>query len=642
MAERIISLPSGKQTLVQDGPNGQPVFPYPQDLTDPRDQQFANTYMSSGSQQIAQQQSGAWAGPNQANIGGGPQAYVTQMGNNINGLESQNNAALAQLQAQQAAAFKTQNNAQGRNQNFVNAGLGNATTLNQGNNQLIDQSWGSTNTANAEDRNSLTQYTQALQNANAWDLQNYGNLQNAYNQTGILKAGGYGADVVSQAQYAQADPASIAAQNQVMASLGGWANGSHALTSKAASAYANPQDVANQNMAAGKLQDIANGSKDVHVGQEDPEAYASARDALQHFTDLSNPEVTAQEKFIYEQARLRQEQDDRSTRGALMSNLRQRGMGGSGAEIGDMALASQRTSQNRLLSDLGAQSNAIGRAMTALQGQAGLSSQLNAQGNAIAASNADRQTQAQAMASQAYATLRAQGFSEEYSRRAAADQMAQFNNTQQLQATGMQGDLASTMRTQSFNEDFSRKSAADSMSQFNKEQSQISQRWQEQYAAGQQTDAWNRATGLAAQGTLTGNQLSQNAGSLFNGQTYVTGATNQRNQGSIAQAGQLNANSTAAWQNAFNTGIGSNQVESQTAAQQLAAQTQLAGLGMQNNTNLTGLRNQNLQTGMGVNAATAANTFAQQQLEQSKSQGLFGTPILSQEGILGIKGIPIL
>src|SRR5262249_53176880 len=152
----------------------------------------------------------------------------------------------------------------------------------------------------------------------------------------------------------------------------------------------------------------------------------------QHFTDLTNPEVTAQERFIYEQQRMNAEQSERANRAAVMTNLRQRGMSGSGMELTDAALANQQVGQNRLLADLGAHSNAIGRAMTALQGQAGLSSTLNSQANAlglqnaanqlgaltnyaglgadVATSNMNRQLQAQAMASDAYATLRAQGF----------------------------------------------------------------------------------------------------------------------------------------------------------------------------------------------------------------------------------------
>jgi hypothetical protein len=641
MTDRIVSLPSGKQTIMSDGPNG-PVFPYANELTDPRDQQYITTWQSTGSRDVAQQNSPAWAGAAQPNIGGGPMAYVNQQGVNVNQLESNNTAELQRLQAEQERIFKQQNNLGVQNQNFATAGLGNAQTLNQMNNQGIGQSWQSTNQANAEDQQSLGQYTGALQAAGQWDMQNYGNLAGAYANTGILKAGGYGADVVSQAQYAQADPGAIAAQNQALGQLQGAANGSLNQTSKAAQAYANSGDIANQRMAADKLQAIAGGSKDVHVGQEDPAAYASARDALQHFTDLSNPQITAQEKFIYEQARLRQEQDDRANRGATMANLRQRGVSGSGMELTDTALGAQRTSQNRLLSDLGAQSNAVGRAMTALQGQAGLSSQLNSQANALASSNADRQTQAQAMASQAYSTLRAQGFSEEYARGQAADIMATANADRQLGAMTASGNLASTQRSQSFNEDFSRKSAADSMGQFNKEQSQISQRWQEQYAAGQQTDAWNRATDLNDAANTVGRNFAQDQGNLFTGRTGVTAATNNRNQQSVQTAGQLNANSTAGWQNAFNTGIAANGQQSGTYAQQLAAMTQLGQTGMQNNTNITNLKNQNLQSGLGVMQGQQATDFAKQQYEASKSNGLFGTPILSQEGILGIKGIPLL
>lgn len=127
------------------------------------------------------------------------------------------------------------------------------------------------------------------------------------------------------------------------------------------------------------------------VGEADPEAYAALVDARGKYKDLTDTEVTAQERFIYEQARSRQEQDERNMRAAVATNARMSGMSGGGGEAVARGLGAQQSSQNRLLSDLGAQANAITRSMDALQGYAGVSDSMNAQANAIAAGNRDRQ-----------------------------------------------------------------------------------------------------------------------------------------------------------------------------------------------------------------------------------------------------------
>jgi hypothetical protein len=624
------TLPSGKVTVVVDTPAG-PQFPYYEELTG-KDKEFADRAVRLGSVQQAIESDPSFS---QSRVD--PTAQSRQSGLNVNALQTENTRALEDLKLQQEAAFRQQNGLNVQNQNYIVGLQNNAGWLAGQNNDLSNRAWENADTANRADQQALGSYTQALNNATQWDLANYNNLQGAYANTGILKAGGYGPNVVSQAQYAQADPAAIAAQNQALAQLQGAANGSLNQTSQAAKAYANAGDVFNQRYAADQLQSIAGGANDIHVGQADPEAYAAALDAMGKFKTLSNPEVTAQERFIYEQARLQQEQDDRSNRGAILSNLRQRGMSGSGSEIGDMALASQRTSQNRLLSDLGAQSNAISRAMTSLQGYGSMSSNLNAQGNQIAASNADRRTQAQAMASEAYATLRAQGFSEEYSRGQAADIMANANANRQLGAMEASGNLASTQRQQSFNEDFSRKSAADQMAQFNKEQSQISQRWQEQYAAGQQTDAWNRSVDMSNAADRVGRNYATDQGNLFTGTTTVNNNTATRNTNAINSVGQLNANTVRGWEGVANAGMQANGIQSQTAAQQLAAQTQLAGMGMQNNFNTTSLANEQQRFSAGQGASKIATDQARADAERANS---FRFGLGGDRGLLGGNLIP--
>jgi hypothetical protein len=428
-------------------------------------------------------------------------------------------------------------------------------------------------------------------------------------------------DLTSQAAGAYADPASIAAQNQALGQLQGVSTGSLDQISRAAQAQANAMDVANQNAAASALAASGNGandvnmaaldgyfqmtgamdglydvdyqsmqgykdlvsaskgakdininnisgvddlraardgSKDIHVGQEDPEAYAAAVDARNQFKALTTPEVTAAERFIYEQARGQQEQDERANRAAVQSDFRQRGIASAGAEVGAAALGGQQTSQNRLLSDLGAQALAVNRSMQALGGYADTSTAMTNQANQIAEANqaqqmaalqqyaqlggnvaftnaqqkmdalgayaqlqygaetgnmnrrydaagnllntsaqvatgnSNRRVQAQGMASDAYAELRRQGFSEEYARGAAADNMSNANANRRLEGMESSGQLASSMRTQSFNEAFSRGTAADQTAQFNRVQSIGVDEFNANFNANERDQQWSR------------------------------------------------------------------------------------------------------------------------------------------------------
>lgn len=145
-----------------------------------------------------------------------------------------------------------------------------------------------------------------------------------------------------------------------------------------------------QRKALGDLYGIAGGSNDVAVGQLDPEAYAAQKSALSQYGALTNPEVTDAERFIYEKERLGAEQSERANREANMASLRQRGMGGSGMELTNTALANQQTSQNRLLGDLGANAAAVARSMQALQGYGALSTDMVNSSNQLASANMDR------------------------------------------------------------------------------------------------------------------------------------------------------------------------------------------------------------------------------------------------------------
>lgn len=174
------------------------------------------------------------------------------------------------------------------------------------------------------------------------------------------------------------DPEAYAAQKQALGDLQGVGGGSLDQVSQAAQAYANPEDIRHQTMNRDKL------------------------------WGLTDTEMTAEERFIMERARMQEEQDRRGAMDAAMRNLFSRGMGNSGAQIGAMLGAQQTTSQNRMLQGLGALANASRRSMAALDMHGNISTQ-----------------------------MRNAGFDEQFKRGAAADDSNHRNSDRRV--VGMQG-----------------------------------------------------------------------------------------------------------------------------------------------------------------------------------------------------------
>jgi hypothetical protein len=558
----------------------------------------------------------------------------------INQTGQANNGIISGLQGTAGQYFGLENGVINQTMGLAGQSMGYANDLGNYDAGLAGLSWQNAQGANATDQQTLANYTGQLQQLSGMSLGNYGQLASSLGSIPVLSAGGYGAPVVSQAAQAYADPASIAAQNQALSQLQGFANGSHALSSQASTAQANPQDIANQEMAAGKLQGIANGSLNVVNGANDPAAFAAEHDALNQLGALTTPQNTAAEKFILEQNRLNQEQQESASRAAIMSDMRRRGMSGSGMEIGQNALAGAQTSENRLLGDLGAQAQAVNRAMVALQGYGNLSSAMNAEGNQVGEFNSNLQAQAEQAASQAYATLRAQGFSEDYARKAAADQMAQFNVGVELQGSEASGQLASNMRSQSFNEAFSRGSAADQVGEFNKSQSLIQQRFQDQYTADQMAALTGRDIAINNAGNTAIGQISHNVDTGAAAQFGVTNTDANRTQGSLGYASDLAGQVTGAKIGANGQGISALQGANQTYGGQLATLAGLGGAQISNNNNTTGATITNTGQQIGYQLGKAAADQAAYKYNNDPG-GLFGTGILGKNGIFGIKGVPL-
>ncbi|RPH73972.1 hypothetical protein EHM76_04490 [bacterium] len=251
-------------------------------------------------------------------------------------------------------------------------------------------------------------------------------------------------DYQSQGAQAYADPATISAQWDVYGQLQGAAGGSLDTQSQAAEAYASAESVAEQKAALGKLRGLANG---------EGENWQQLKDVTQSFRDLSNPEITDQERFIITEFQQRREDMERSAREARMSDMAARGLRSGAAESTAMQGAQQELGRQSVLTELGAQSNAIERAdrNRALWGQASEAS-------------VGLEQQAAGMYYDAAGQLRSQEFDEAYSRGLAADQTSIANADRKLSAMGMSAQQINEMRNASFNEAYSRGVAADNAS----------------------------------------------------------------------------------------------------------------------------------------------------------------------------------
>lgn len=166
-----------------------------------------------------------------------------------------------------------------------------------------------------------------------------------------------------------------------------------ALSQAALSQYAsNPQDMQRQLTGLGNIEkDIATGGagqekileqiyQDLqHGGDGQRDAIArlkqelatggnDQREVLEKYKALSNPEVTAQERYLAEIARRSFEAQDKGSREAVLSDQSARGVRSGASEIASALGNQERFGQDRTLAELGLQSNAVGRSMQALGG----------------------------------------------------------------------------------------------------------------------------------------------------------------------------------------------------------------------------------------------------------------------------------
>lgn len=134
--------------------------------------------------------------------------------------------------------------------------------------------------------------------------------------------------------------------------------------------------------------------------QADAEGLGAQRDVMQRYKDLSNPEATAQERYLSEIARRNFEAQDRGNREAVMQDLSQRGLQSGTLQIANNLASQERLGQDRTLAELGLQANAVGRSMQALQGYGGQANALRSANDAINMFNKDQSQVSQRFADQ--------------------------------------------------------------------------------------------------------------------------------------------------------------------------------------------------------------------------------------------------
>lgn len=325
----------------------------------------------------------------------------------------------------------------------------------------IGQQQGFANTANAADQASLAGYGQNLGVATGMQGAAYNQLAGAYGGMSQLSATPFSSNVQAQQSAAQlanyqtsalntanVSNAALTTAGMKDASYQGYtpdgysaiqaqyelANTSQADYQKAAlqraglsTASSDQNDVAAERGALGQLTGMAGGSLDTTNGAGSGGGSAAQQSALAQYGALTSPEATAKEKFLYEQQREAQEQQEAASRAALMNDYRVRGVGGSGMELGSILQAGQQNSQQRLLGDLGTQAGAVDRSMQALAGYGNLSSQMVAQGNQVNQANAANRLGAAGAQGQLASDIRGQGDTLAMYNTGQANQNEQFN-----------------------------------------------------------------------------------------------------------------------------------------------------------------------------------------------------------------------
>lgn len=121
------------------------------------------------------------------------------------------------------------------------------------------------------------------------------------------------------------------------------------------------------------------------------DSYETEKGAVDKYKELSDPTVTANERFVAEKLRRQFEAQDKSNRMAVSEQMANRGLRSGGQEIAANQSLQQGLAQDRLMNELGIQAGAVDRSMKALEGWQRGANQLGQSANAIADFNQSEQ-----------------------------------------------------------------------------------------------------------------------------------------------------------------------------------------------------------------------------------------------------------
>lgn len=412
----------------------------------------------------------------------------------------------------------------------------------------------------------------------------------------------------------------------------------------------NPQDIQRQLTGLGQIsKDIATGGAGqekilrqiyddlAHGGAGQKDAIArlqqeldtggnDQREVMAKYKALSDPNITAQERYLAEIARRSFEAQDKGSREAVLSDQAARGVRSGASEIASNLANQERFGQDRTLSELGLQANAVQRSMQALGGWQGSADSLRA-----------AQQNGLAMYTQAQNALRA----------AQQNGMGLAANEENALREASQRGLAMYQQ------------AADSIRAMNDQVGLANTNWANQNSMFN-ADASNQNSMFNANATNQASQFNANAyntNSMFNaGQAnqvgmFNAGQTNQAyaNNQQTMLSGGIQAGNMANSIRSMNDAIGMFNTQGSQTSQQFAAnfglnqQGALNGITQQGFNNATGATNAAFGRNSGLTAfgaQNAGNIFGAQTTNNSV-QGNLGSANLGTllTGLGGIQGI---
>ena len=257
--------------------------------------------------------------------------------------------------------------------------LSGISSANAAQSAALQQLQGALSQSNSALDSNLSGYQSALNQNNAGLNQNLGQLRSAYSSADADARQNLGN---LQGQLTNYTNAQNAALGQLQGSLQGQTNEEYQAVNTLVDQLTS-LNIEDRQSYMDYLQKTNPQLATMVAQASDPKYVQQQQDVYNQYKAQSSPEVTAQERLLAEQARLKTENDNKSSSDAAYAALQARGLNSGGQQIAAQLANRQSTSSDRVLAELGLQSNAVSRAQTNLAGAAGVAGQLRSADDAM-------------------------------------------------------------------------------------------------------------------------------------------------------------------------------------------------------------------------------------------------------------------